>query len=243
MVEAFDPDAIQTPARIVAPDLVLDRFVAEETAYDSPLGLPAGVDLHLIGDRRRSVIVIECGRALKQPAAVVRPAATRRRGPVGRAASMPRIRSTSRSRHRIGRALEPLGMIALHADLLGERAPDVAGRRASVRQSRRSPTSAATRGLGAPAHCRRRGRCSGTCASRASHIRPPIPARAGSRPPAHRRAGAAQSAGRNGVVALMMYFPKPIAGARSIARRCASTTSSIATRRNRYSFAFALSSA
>src|SRR3984957_12086103 len=53
--------------------------------------------------------------------------AGRRRGPVDRAASMPQIHSTSRSRHRIGRALEPLGMIALHADLLGERAPNVAG--------------------------------------------------------------------------------------------------------------------
>ena len=115
--------------------------------------------------------------------------ATRRRGPVGRAASMPRIRSTSLVRHRIGRALEPLGMIAFHADLLGELALECRRSRASVRQSRRSPISAATRGPGAPAHCRRRGRCSGTCASRVARIHLPIPARAGLTSPAHRRAG------------------------------------------------------
>ena len=40
-----------------------------------------------------------------------------------------------------------------------------------------------------------------------------------------------------------MYFPNPIEGARSAARRCASTTSSIATRRYRNSFAFRLASA
>ena len=73
MLEAFDPDAIQTPARIVAPDLVLDGLVAKRAAYYSSLGLPTGVDLHLIDDRRRSAIEIECGRSLKQPAAAVRP--------------------------------------------------------------------------------------------------------------------------------------------------------------------------
>ena len=71
-----------------------------------------------------------------------------------------------------------------------------------------------------------------TCASHVLNIHPPTPAQAHDRWRIH--AQAAQSPGRNGVVALMMYFLKLIADARSIARRCASTTSSIATRRNRY---------
>ena len=73
MAETFDGDTVQTPAHIVAPDLVGDRTVAKEAAYDSPLGHPPRVDFHLIGDRRRSAIMIECGRALKQPAVAVRP--------------------------------------------------------------------------------------------------------------------------------------------------------------------------
>src|SRR5207249_4942161 len=40
----------------------------------------------------------------------------------------------------------------------------------------------------------------------------------------------ARSAGRNGVVALMMYLRKPIEGARSEANRCALTTSCMSTR-------------
>ena len=38
--EACDRDAIQTPARIVAPDLMLDGLVAKETADQSTLGAP-----------------------------------------------------------------------------------------------------------------------------------------------------------------------------------------------------------
>ena len=33
MLEACDPDAVQTPAGIVAPDLVLDSLVAKKAAY------------------------------------------------------------------------------------------------------------------------------------------------------------------------------------------------------------------
>ena len=70
MLEAFDPDAIQTPASIVAPDLVLNGLVAKKAAYHSPLGLPTGVDFHLIGGGHGPAIVIECGRSPKQPTSV-----------------------------------------------------------------------------------------------------------------------------------------------------------------------------
>ena len=72
MVEAFDRRAVQSPTLIVASYLVLDRLVAKEAADESPFGLPARVDLHLVGDRRRSAIVIEYGRAPKQPASAAR---------------------------------------------------------------------------------------------------------------------------------------------------------------------------
>src|ERR1700733_13268850 len=88
MLEAFAPDAIQPPASIVAPDLVLNGLVAKKAAYHSPLGLPTGVDFHLIGGGpgpaiviecvsspwwgggQGPAIVIECGRSPKQPTSV-----------------------------------------------------------------------------------------------------------------------------------------------------------------------------
>jgi hypothetical protein len=73
VLEAFDSGAIQTPARIVAPDLMTDGLVVKKAAYHSSLGLPTAVDFHLIGDRHGAAIVIECSRTLKQPAAAVRP--------------------------------------------------------------------------------------------------------------------------------------------------------------------------
>jgi hypothetical protein len=70
VLQAFDPDAIQTPARIVAPDLMLDGLVAKKAAYHSTLGLPTDVDFYLIGDRHGPAIVIECGRSAQQPTSV-----------------------------------------------------------------------------------------------------------------------------------------------------------------------------
>jgi hypothetical protein len=67
---AFDPDAIQTPDRIVAPNLMLDGLAAKKAAYHSSLGLPTGIDLDLIGDRHGPAIVIECRRSPKQPTSV-----------------------------------------------------------------------------------------------------------------------------------------------------------------------------
>src|SRR5215469_13852863 len=73
MFQTFDPNSIQAPACLVALNLVVDRSVTEKAADRSPFRPPASVDLDLIGDRGPTGVVVECGGALKQPAAVHRP--------------------------------------------------------------------------------------------------------------------------------------------------------------------------
>ena len=136
----------------------------------------------------------------------------------------------------------PIGVIALLADDFRQRTANLSGLFETPDDAFEIPLRPPAEFVCGQAHCRTRGRCSETSATLAG--RSPLPsAIARSR----RTAGAsrrkrARSSRRNGVVALTMYLPKPIVGARSTARRCASTTSSIATRRNRNSFAFMLSS-
>ena len=73
MLQAFNAAAVHSPPVVVAQYLAPDGVVAHKPAHRSASGLPASVDLHLIGDRRRSKFVLECGSPLKQPAAGLRP--------------------------------------------------------------------------------------------------------------------------------------------------------------------------
>ncbi len=73
MFEAVDGDAVQAPAPVVSLNLAPDGFAAEEATYQPAFGLPASVDLDLIGDGGRPAIEIKRGGALQQPTAIGRP--------------------------------------------------------------------------------------------------------------------------------------------------------------------------